>query len=109
MGHFDIHLARLLFLGTPLVLDHLISASDTARDRGEHKPLKFAALSALDRAALTMADIVLVDTPEHRQLLPARIGRRSVIVAVGATVLVPPQVRADRWRPVNGRWTSKSR
>ena len=84
MGHFDVHLARLLFLRPPLVLDHLISASDTARDRGEHNPLKLAALSALDRAALTMADIVLVDTPEHRQLLPARIGRRSVIVAVGA-------------------------
>src|SRR6266496_1948621 len=33
LGHFDIHLARLMFRGVPVVLDHLIGASDTARDR----------------------------------------------------------------------------
>ncbi len=87
-------------LGTPLVLDHLISASDTARDRGEHNPLKLAGLAALDRAALTMADIVLVDTPEHRQLLPARIGGRSVIVAVGAD---GAWFRAGAGRPMASR------
>jgi glycosyltransferase involved in cell wall biosynthesis len=84
MGHLDVHLARLLFPGTPLVLDHLISASDTARDRGEHGRLKLAALSALDSAALTSADIIVVDTPEHQQLLPPRVLGRSVVVAVGA-------------------------
>ena len=33
LGHFDVHLARLLFRGVPVVLDHLVGASDTARDR----------------------------------------------------------------------------
>ena len=45
MGHFDVHLARVLFPRTPLVLDHLISFSDTARDRGEQGRLKLAVLS----------------------------------------------------------------
>ena len=39
---------------------------------------------AIDRAALTVADIVIVDTEEHRRLLPARMVARSVVVAVGA-------------------------
>src|SRR5262245_27419916 len=33
LGHFDVHLARLLFRRVPVVLDHLVGASDTARDR----------------------------------------------------------------------------
>ena len=33
LGHFDVHLARLIFRRVPIVLDHLIGASDTARDR----------------------------------------------------------------------------
>jgi len=66
MGHFDVHLARLLFPRTPLVLDHLIGASDTAHDRGERGRLKLTLLSAIDRAALSVADVVVVDTDEHR-------------------------------------------
>jgi glycosyltransferase involved in cell wall biosynthesis len=84
MGHFDVHLARLLFPRTPIVLDHLISASDTARDRGEHGRVKLAMLDAIDRAALAAADLVLVDTEEHRQRLPAPCLSRTVVVAVGA-------------------------
>lgn len=34
LGHFDVRLARRLFRRTPIVLDHLISAAGTARDRG---------------------------------------------------------------------------
>ena len=34
LGHFDVLLARVLFPRTPIVLDHLIFASDTAKDRG---------------------------------------------------------------------------
>src|SRR5688500_16894172 len=34
LGHFDVVLARLLFPRTTVVLDHLIFAADTARDRG---------------------------------------------------------------------------
>jgi hypothetical protein len=33
LGHFDVHLARLIFRRVPVVLDHLTGASDTARDR----------------------------------------------------------------------------
>src|SRR5215469_18548699 len=33
MGHFDVHLARLLFRRVPIVLDHLIGASATGKDR----------------------------------------------------------------------------
>jgi SAM-dependent methyltransferase len=33
LGHFDVHLARALFRRVPVVLDHLVGASDTARDR----------------------------------------------------------------------------
>src|SRR5215469_18765279 len=33
LGHFDVHLARLLFRRKPVVLDHLVGASDTGRDR----------------------------------------------------------------------------
>src|ERR1700729_3727937 len=33
LGHFDVHLARLLFRRVPVVLDHLVGASDTGRDR----------------------------------------------------------------------------
>jgi glycosyltransferase involved in cell wall biosynthesis len=85
MGHFDVHLARLLFPRTPIVLDHLISASDTARDRGEHGRVKLALLAAIDRAALAASDLVLVDTEEHRVLLPLRVASKAVVVAVGAS------------------------
>ena len=34
LGHFDVLLARRLFRDVPIVLDHLIGASDTATDRG---------------------------------------------------------------------------
>jgi glycosyltransferase involved in cell wall biosynthesis len=86
MAHFDVHLARVLFPRSPIVLDHLIGASDTARDRGEAGGLKLAALSTIDRAALGAADLVIVDTEEHRQTLPSRLraGEKGVVVAVGA-------------------------
>ena len=34
LGHFDVLLARRLFPHVPVVLDHLVGASDTASDRG---------------------------------------------------------------------------
>jgi glycosyltransferase involved in cell wall biosynthesis len=84
MGHFDVHLARWLFRRSVIVLDHLISAGDTARDRGERGGLKLALLQALDRAALRAADVVVVDTEEHRALLPETARDRTVVVPVGA-------------------------
>ena len=81
MGHFDVVLARLLFRGVPIVLDHLLFAADTARDRGS-AGIKAAALSALDTLALRCSDVALVDTEEHRLLLPS--GVRGLVVPVGA-------------------------
>jgi glycosyltransferase involved in cell wall biosynthesis len=85
LGHFDVLLARRLFRDGRIVLDHLISAADTAGDRGEHGGLKQRLLAALDTAALRAADVVVVDTEEHRRLLPERFRQRSVVVAVGAS------------------------
>ena len=67
------------------MLDHLISAADTARDRGEEGGLKQYLLTALDTAALRAADVAIVDTEEHRQLVPERFRERSAVVAVGAS------------------------
>jgi len=39
LGHFDVHLARVVFPGTPIILDHLIFAAGTALDRGKKKGL----------------------------------------------------------------------
>jgi glycosyltransferase involved in cell wall biosynthesis len=85
LGHFDVLLARRLFRRTPVVLDHLISASDTAVDRGERaQSPKVRALAALDRAATGAADVVVVDTEEHVLLVPPAARERALVVAVGA-------------------------
>jgi glycosyltransferase involved in cell wall biosynthesis len=85
LGHFDVHLARLLFRRVPLVLDHLVGASDTARDRRLDGGPRQAVLRLIDAAALRAADVVLVDTEEHRLALPARHQGRAVVVPVGAS------------------------
>ncbi len=88
LGHFDVLLATLLFRRTPILLDHLIFAADTARDRGESGRLKQAMLRMIDRVALRSADVIIVDTEEHRALVPAKYRMRAVVTAVGA---------ADEW------------
>lgn len=84
LGHFDAPLLRRLLRPAPLVLDHLISGAGTAVDRGETGGLKQAALRWLDEVALRSADLVLVDTDEHRAALPERYRDRAVVVPVGA-------------------------
>jgi glycosyltransferase involved in cell wall biosynthesis len=90
LGHFDVHLARFLFRGrsgrrsVPIVLDHLIGAADTARDRRVSGRVRHALLRALDAAALRAASLVVVDTEEHRQALPAKYRDRAVVLPVGA-------------------------
>lgn len=84
LGHFDVHLARRLFPDRPVVLDHLLFAGDTARDRGETGGVKQALLRRLDQAALAAADVVLVDTEEHRGQVPGELRHKSRVVAVGA-------------------------
>jgi glycosyltransferase involved in cell wall biosynthesis len=84
LGHFDVLLARMLFPGTTIVLDLLIFAADTARDRGVDRPILIRMLGVLDRLAVACADVVLVDTPEHALLLPPRARSKAVIAPVGA-------------------------
>src|SRR5256714_6894754 len=78
------HLARLLWPRTPVALDHLVSAGDTALDRGASSGWLVRMLDRLDRAAVNAAHFPCVDTAEHRERvwLPAR--PRSVVVPVGA-------------------------
>jgi glycosyltransferase involved in cell wall biosynthesis len=84
LGHFDVHLARLLFRRVPVVLDHLIGASDTARDRGLNGGPRQVVLRIIDAAALRAGDIIVVDTEEHLAALPGRYRSRAVVVPVGA-------------------------
>ena len=84
LGHFDVLLARRLFPHVPVVLDHLIGASDTAADRGVSGGLRQRLLRALDAAALGSADLVVVDTEEHCNELPEVHRRRALVVPVGA-------------------------
>lgn len=81
MGHFDVLLARMLFRRSTIVLDHLVSAADTASDRGASRA-QVGVLSVLDRVALRCANVAIVDTEEHRQRLPDSC--RGVVVSVGA-------------------------
>lgn len=83
LGHFDVLLARRLFRGVPIVLDHLIYAADTAKDRGA-QGLKVRLLEKLDKWALESADLVLFDTREHQDMLPADFAGQSMVVPVGA-------------------------
>jgi glycosyltransferase involved in cell wall biosynthesis len=84
MGHFDVHLGRRLWPRATLALDHLVSAADTAADRRVNPGLRRDVLTRIDRAAVMAADIPVVDTDEHRELLPPEVRERSVVVPVGA-------------------------
>jgi glycosyltransferase involved in cell wall biosynthesis len=86
LGHFDVHLARLLYRRgrVPLVLDHLISAANTAKDRRLDGGMKTNVLRLIDAAALRAADIVVVDTEEHLEIVPEKYRSKAVVVPVGA-------------------------
>jgi glycosyltransferase involved in cell wall biosynthesis len=86
LGHFDVLLARLLYRRgkVPIVLDHLISAANTAKDRRLDGGLKAKVLRLIDAAALRAADIVVVDTDEHLEIVPEKYRSKAVVVHVGA-------------------------
>ncbi|SDO29870.1 Glycosyltransferase involved in cell wall bisynthesis [Nakamurella panacisegetis] len=84
MGHFDVHLARLVFRGSVIALDHLIFASGTALDRGARPGLVTRALALVDTLAMKAADLIVLDTIEHRSRVPERLASRAVVAAVGA-------------------------
>jgi hypothetical protein len=70
LGHFDVLLARVLFPRRTIVLDHMVSAAGTAKDRGSAGGVVQRLLRALDRLATASADVVIVDTDEHLGALP---------------------------------------
>ncbi|MDH2416942.1 glycosyltransferase [Nocardioides sp. CER19] len=89
LGHFDVHLARLLFRGTPIVLDHLVSAAGTVADRGlSSGGPKTRLMRAIDAAALRAADVVVLDTADRLGSLPDAARVKTAVCPVGAT---------DRW------------
>ena len=106
LGHFDVHLARLLYPrhifsrhSVPIVLDHLISAAGTARDRRiAGSGLKQRLLTLIDSAALRAADIVMVDTEEHLETVPAKYRPKAVVVPVGAPA---------PWHRAAGDWAAR--
>jgi glycosyltransferase involved in cell wall biosynthesis len=84
LGHFDVHLARMLFRRSTIVLDHLVGLSDTARDRRlDGRPLVNGWLEALDRRAMAAADVVVFDTEDQRQHLGEGVAN-GIVVPVGA-------------------------
>lgn len=84
LGHFDVHLARRVFRGCTVVLDHLIFAAGTAVDRGVRKGVITMALGLLDARALAAADVIVVDTEEHRARVPEQFADHTVVCPVGA-------------------------
>lgn len=85
LGQFDVRLARWLYPKKLIVLDYMISGSDTAQDRRASGGYKTKLLKWLDNNALRVSDIVIVDTEEHRQNLPAKYRSKGLVVLVGAS------------------------
>lgn len=82
MGHFDVLFARHMFKDVPIILDHLLFAGDTAKDRGA-QGLKVELLKMLDRMAINATNLVVLDTKEHQQMLQPK--DVSMVVPVGAS------------------------
>jgi glycosyltransferase involved in cell wall biosynthesis len=97
-GHFDIHLARMLARGRPVVLDAFLSPWDTVvHDRrllGEGS-LRARALFLAEKWALHRADFVLTDTDAHAEFMARTFGvprERFHPVPVGSLIRVPVPV-----------------
>jgi glycosyltransferase involved in cell wall biosynthesis len=102
-GQLDVHLARVLFRHSTIVLDQLAGLRWTAAELGVASRVKLALLGWFDRWALRAADLVLVDTAEQRALLPARYRDQAEVVALGAPrawFSGVPQVMTDPSSPL---------
>ncbi|MCF2532689.1 glycosyltransferase family 4 protein [Yinghuangia soli] len=111
-GRVDIQVARRLFPRVPLVLDHLESVDDVADRTGRPPRVGLRVAMRVEASALHAADLILVDTEEHRRVLAAADRERAVVVPIGAAPhwfdagrdiggdLVPPIEPASRERPL---------
>jgi glycosyltransferase involved in cell wall biosynthesis len=101
-GHLDVLALRRALPDVPLILNPLVSLSDTlVGDRARFRPgsLPARGLRAVDRRAFAAADVVVADTHAHAELF-ASLGAREVeVVPVGAEerVFHPP------WQPAAAR------
>jgi glycosyltransferase involved in cell wall biosynthesis len=86
-----------------VVLDHLVGASDTGRDRGLAGGPRHALLRGIDGAALRAADVIVVDTEEHLAALPERHRARAVVVPVGAPSAWHEAARPADWEAASSR------
>lgn len=85
LGQLDVHLARRIWRRCcVVVLDHLVPVGEAARDRGSTSGRTLSFLDRIDRAAERAADVVCVDTDEHRHAIGAPSRERAVVVPVGA-------------------------
>ncbi|MFE2873086.1 MULTISPECIES: glycosyltransferase [unclassified Embleya] len=83
-GRLDIQIARRLFPGIPLVLDHLESVDDVADRLGQAAQAELRKVDRIEQAAIAAARLVLVDTEEHRRVLTPGHRDRAVVVPIGA-------------------------
>ncbi len=84
MGHFDVLLARLRFPKATIVLDHLAPAAGVLEDRELGGRLLRWLATSLDRFAIGVASLVIVDTVEHLRGLSRRQRGKAIVVPVGA-------------------------
>jgi glycosyltransferase involved in cell wall biosynthesis len=100
-GHFDLDAARRAARGRPVVLNPLVSLSDTfVADRGRFRPgsAPARALEAVDRRALRAADLVVADTLANADQLAAIAGLPPADVEV-AFVGAEERVFGPGWSP----------
>lgn len=104
LGHLDVHLARLRWRRSHLVVDHMVSLADTISDRKLDRSSSVTrVLGWADRAATGRADTVVVDTQQQLAQLPPAHRGKAVVVPVGA-----PQAWFDAARPSGARGTDLS-
>lgn len=101
-GHLDVLALRRALPEVPVILNPLVSLSDTlvgdrARFRAGTMPAR--GLRAVDRRAFGAADVVVADTHAHAELFSSLGAREVVIVPVGAEerLFHPP------WHPTSKR------
>jgi glycosyltransferase involved in cell wall biosynthesis len=86
-GHLDMTAARRAARGRPVVLNPLVSLSDTfVADRGRFRAgsLPARALTRIDRCAFAGADVVVADTEAHAERFRELGAKRVEVCLVGA-------------------------
>jgi glycosyltransferase involved in cell wall biosynthesis len=85
LAQLDVLLARVMFPRTVIAIDYLVSVHETAIDRRITGKLKTRLMRLLDRIALAVSDVVIVDTEERVFDLGSKARSKAVVVPVGAT------------------------